>query len=725
MNRFVSYVTWSCVSCLAGSAAALAQGPAIDEADLHYWPPSERSAYAAYERSLNEIPSPQRLRSFHDLIASKPHIAGTQGDREVVDAIARTFGGYGLEVEVHPFWALLPMPIDAALEVVTPERIVCELREEAIEGDPYSDLDGLTFGWNAYSGSGDVTAEVVYANYGRKEDFAKLAQLGVSCEGKVVICRYGGNYRGYKAKFAEQAGAAALVIYTDPQQSGFVQGDEYPEGGYQTPGSIQRGSIVTLPYAGDPLTPFVEATEDAVRLDPDEIALPRIPVQPVGWGAAQSIMSRMTGEAVPEGWAGGMPLDYVLTGGPDLTVRVMVKQERKIRKTFNVIGTLVGATEPERVVLIGAHQDAWSCGAADSTSGMICVLESARTFSTMAAKGVRPARTIKFCAWGAEEFGIIGSAEWIEGNRDALLASAVGYINLDMAPMGPNFGSSASPSLRTLIAECSRSVPQARDAQRSVYEAWFERGEDDLTPGSPNFGDMGGGSDHVGFVCHIGVASCSLGGSGSKGNSYHTNYDNLAWYRKVVGEDYEPALMVTRMAVSVASRLANAPLVPLDPARAAKEFSRHSTRIATRGEALGFFEASGSDGSGRFAEMEAEADEQAAKVAAYMADVAALIEAGRLSKTRLARTNAAVVGQDRLWLVEGGIPGRPWFRSMYAAPDEDSGYASWMLPSLRYAIEHQDEEVLTWVISLYEDKLRHGAEVFEALHDRLKAERER
>jgi N-acetylated-alpha-linked acidic dipeptidase len=695
-------------SALLGLTALQAQAqPAISVSDLGYWPPEEREAYAEFESSLVERIRADQLRAYHDLLASEPHIASTPGDARVIETIVKTFEGFGLEVERHEFHAYMPMPVDAALEIVTPEPMVCALKEDELPSDPYSRLEGLTIGWNAYSGSGDVTAGVVYANRGTKEDFEKLADLGVSCEGKVVLARYGGNYRGYKAKYAEQAGAAALVIYTDPGDSGFRKGEVYPDGGYQTPTCIQRGSIKTVDYAGDPLTPFIEATKDAERLDPELVALPKIPVQPVGWQAAMSIMSRMTGaDELPDGWTGGMPCDYRLTGGDELTVRVMVDQERKIRTSANVIGTLIGASEPERVVLIGAHHDAWGCGAADPTCGTICVLEAARVFSEMAEAGHRPARTIKFCAWGAEEFGIIGSAEWVEANIQDLVDNAVAYINLDMAAMGPNFRSAASPALRTLIEEVSRSVPQARQAEISVYEHWVQRsgGGPEGVPGrGPGFGDMGGGSDHVAFLCHAGVPSCSIGGGGSEGTAYHTNYDNLAWYRRVVGEDYEPALMVARMTTGVASRLASAPLVPLDPARSAIELPSHTQRIIDIGIEKGFLAADGDPRVERIRGIEAAARVRADATTSWLRAVRERLEAGTLTGGAFVYedVNFVVMQLERLWVSPDGTPGRAWYRNLYAAPDETSGYSAWMLPTLRHAIEHESDAGLNHAVRQY------------------------
>lgn len=673
-------------------ACALAQ-PVIDPGELTQWPEGDRQAYAEMERKLVGMVTPHRLRSWHALLASEPHMAGTAGDMAVIQRLVDSFTEMGLEVERHEFDALLPWPGESSVRILAPADLTLSLREEPLEPDRDSGDPRIPAAFNAFGGSGEAQGEVVYANYGTKEDFAQLKALGVSCAGKIVVARYGRNYRGFKAKFAEEAGAAALIIYTDPQDSGYVKGVMYPEGGWDTPHSIQRGSVLTLGYSGDPLTPGVESRPGGPRKSIEEVGLLKIPVQPMSWTSASEILSRMRGPGVPEGWQGGLPFAYRVTGGESLIVNVSVKQEREIRRSANVIGVLKGSVWPDQVVVVGAHHDAWGFGASDPLSGTICVMEAARAFAALAKEGKRPARSIAFAGWGAEEFGIIGSTEWVEGNAGRLSLGGVAYLNLDMASMGPNFGSSASPSLRRVITSVSRAVPQARDAERSVFQAWT--GANPL----PKFGDLGGGSDHIGFLCHLGIASASLGGGGSPGSSYHTAYDTLAWYERVVGRDYEPALMVARMTIATASRLANAPLVPLDPARAAADAPGHLETAAARGAALKLFDAK---------EPWPELDRVRESFRAYgvvAEDVRDRAEAavgdGRLTGADLEAVNRALIALDRGWVDEQGLAARPWFRNLYAANDEDSGYASWMLPALREALERGGRETFAAAAERY------------------------
>jgi N-acetylated-alpha-linked acidic dipeptidase len=561
--------------------------------------------------------------------------------------------------------------------VVAPESVPLPLREDPVAGDPYSRHPGLSFGWNAYSGSGEVTEGVVYANYGRKEDFERLAALGVDVRGKIVLARYGGNFRGYKAKFAEAAGAAGLVVYTDPRDSGYFRGLMYPEGGWANPSYIQRGSILTLPWRGDPLTPFAPATRDAKRLDPEEVPLPRIPVQPVGWRAAKEILGRMKGPPVPEGWQGALPFTYRLTGGDGLRVRLKVVQEREVVRTVNVTGTLVGTKHPEQLVVVGSHHDAWGFGAGDPLSGTILVLESARCFAEAAKAGFRPARSLVFAAWAAEEYGIIGSVEWVEAHRERLSENCVAYINLDMAAMGPKFSASAAPALQLVI----------REACRGVVPEVPER-----------FGMLGGGSDHVGFYCHMGVPAAGLRTGGAKGVSYHSTYDNLAWYRKVVGEDYAPAVMLTKVVNRVLARLSDDALLPLDSVAHASEARRQLGELSKRAREFG--------SRLRLEGLSIACFTLERRARSVQEKLGAALAKGELDGEKLERVNRALMGMDRAWLHGPGLPDRPWFRNLNAAPDESSGYAAWMLPGLRRAVENRDAEELDRMKRIYGDAIR-------------------
>ncbi|MDA8019363.1 MAG: M28 family peptidase [Thermoanaerobaculia bacterium] len=646
---------------------------------------AQASSGDEYEAALVDAVDRQRLARWHESYSEEVHVAGDEGDARLIDTLRLDFETLGLEVEVHRFHAYLPRPVSAKLEIVaepeelgggpfsvgaSPLPLALPIREKAVEGDRFVSDERTSFGWNAYAASGDVTADVVYANYGLKEDFAELKKLGVDVKGKIVLARYGGNFRGYKAKFAEAAGAVGLVIFTDPADAGFRRGDVWPRGGYANETYIQRGSVLTLDYPGDPLTPFVDATEDAERLDPEEVDLPRIPVQPIGWGAAWEIVRRMTGDGAPNAWQGGLPTYYRL-GGKGLRLRLQVEQERRLVETANVVGMLRGTEQSDQWVLIGSHHDAWSFGAGDPNAGSILVTEAAKAFAEAAQRGRKPKRSILFAHWGAEEYGIIGSTEWVEGRRQQLEASAVAYLNLDGAALGTRFGSQASPTLKTMMEEISR-VVEHPDGD-SIWDHWNRDGE------AP-FGDLGGGSDHVAFYCHAGVPSAGIAGRGTPGVAYHSNYGNLDWYWKMVGDDYRAAEMLAHYVVRWAARLADYELLPLDPSRYGEDVVMHLDAMWRNRPA--------DEAKERTENLRSAAEGFSAAAREDLEALARAVEEGRLDAAEMRRANEILLGMERLWLTDAGIPDRPWYRNLFAATDADSGYAPWMLPALRWTLEN-------------------------------------
>jgi len=657
---------------------------------MQFFAPDRRDAELAMEKTLLARVSRDNLARLHKRFAREPHVAGSAGDARVVDAIAEEFTSLGLSVEKHPFWGYLAKPVSGAVEIVAPGRMTLTVKEPPIAGDKYSEEVGPSLGWNAYSGSGEATGKVVYANHATRQDFDKLQELGVDVKGKIVIARYGGNFRGYKAKFAEEAGATGLIIYTDPHDSGYMQGLMKPEGGWSTPTQIQRGSLKTLPYSGDPLTPGKEATSDAERLDPSSVALPHIPVQPIGWGAASKILSRMRGEPVPGGanggWQGGLPFTYRLTGGEDLRVRVKVQQERKIEKSYNILATIPGSEYPEEMVIIGSHHDAWVHGAMDPLAGTILVVEAARLFAQRVKEGWRPKRSIVFAAWGAEEYGMIGSTEWVEARQEALGLHGVAYINLDGAARGLDLGSSASATLKAVLMDAAQAVTVAsaegEPTSTTVLEDWVKRTPDKENPNEPRFGNLGGGSDHVGFYCHVGVPSAGLEGGGTQGDTYHSLYDNVYWYKQILNDNYAAAEMITRVVAVATARLADADLPPFDAPRIGEDFVRHLRGVAAVAEK-------------RDLTMSTSALEDAARNVAEQGQAAqrailAVIASGSLSKDRRDRLERLYVALERLWIVDRPKSDRPWYRNTFAATDPDSGYGAWMLPVLREAISKND-----------------------------------
>lgn len=671
-----------------------------DDEPLRYWPRAERDAQVRLEERLLAIPEARRLAGWHAGFTQEPHRAGTPGDARLIQRMADDLEAMGLEVDVHRFHAYLAEPVSGAVSIVaSPEPadalgfdhdpelpIELPVRERALPEDPFSANPQLDFGWHAYSGSGAAQGEVVYANYGTKEDFETLKKDGVDVTGKIVLARYGKNFRGFKAKFAEVAGASGLIIYPDPADNGFTKGEVYPEGGWANGSYIQRGSIMTLPWSGDPLTPFEEATAEAERMDPDELALPKIPVQPIGWAAAFEIIRRMRGGAVEAEWQGGLPATYRVTGGEALRVRMAVAQTRQVTETANVIATLPGVSA--QTVIIGCHHDAWGYGALDPNAGSILVFEVARAFAKLASEGYRPRRTLVFANWGAEEYGIIGSVEWVEAHHDELFNNAAAYINLDSAINGADFNAYAAPELKTLIEEVAGEIPFPGPEYGTVLENWQAQRQD-----KPLFDDLGGGSDHVGFYCHLGIPSCGMGTTNPKGSSYHSAYDNLHWFRQVMGDDYASALMVARVVALMSLRLAEAPLLPLDPLRWAGDAEQHLKAVNEKAKAAGLhFDAT---------DLEQSAQRYQRIARKVYADLLLAVARDEVSEGELEKANRMLMQLSRDWLAHDGLTGRPWFRNLFGATDPFSGYAAWMLPELRWFTAMEDITGLDAAVESY------------------------
>ncbi|WP_407084076.1 M28 family peptidase [Tellurirhabdus bombi] len=653
--------------------------------------PNRQAAEVKLEAEFKKQQSTAAFKKHLETLASAPHVAGTPENEKVRDYIAETMRKAGWQVDIYPHDIYLPKgPGEIAVELVEPTRQPLNIREFLFEQDKYAKDPRIMPGWNAYSGSGDVTAEVVYANYGRKEDFEQLKAMGVSVQGKIVMARYGGNFRGYKAQFAEAAGAAGVIIYTDPADNGYTKGLTFPEGPQPSESVIQRGSLLTVPYTGDPLTPFepalpVDGKTKIKRLDPKDVALHKIPVTPIPYGSATEIMKRMTGaRAVPGGWQGGLPFTYRLEGGSALKVRLMVKQEKAITRVYEVVGTLTGSEFPDEWIIAGCHYDAWSFGATDPNSGTAMLLSMTETLGKLAKAGQRPRRTIKVAHWDAEEFGVIGSAEWSEQFRDELTQKAVAYMNYDAAVSGRVFGASASPSMKKLLIEATQAVDYP-DSNKTVYQHWL--GQSKPRSGStvgiassapatvanePIIGNLGGGSDHIGPYMHVGIPSLNAGTGGP--TLYHSAYDDLYFYDKFADPTYKMGPMVEQVVGTMTLRLANADLLPYDLARYANDLATH---LKAAEKAIKTYSPTYSIEPLLNAVAELKKNTDAAETARQT-----YLQAGRTDK--LAELNKTMRQLEQSFIDPKGMAFGAWYRSLYASSDPYSGYASWMLPGFLY-----------------------------------------
>jgi len=630
-------------------------------------------------------------------LTERPHVVGSEANAEVQRYMSEVMQQAGFEVTQYPYDLYLPnQPGSSLVEIVTPSRAVLNQKEDVIPDDPFSADPELWKGWNAFSGSGDITAEVVYANYGRKEDFEKLKELGVDVKGKIVLARYGGNFRGFKAKFAEANGAAGLIIFTDPKDSGYTKGLVYPEGPYYNKSTIQRGSLLTTDFTGDPLTPFepalpLDGKKKIKRLDPKQAQLHTIPVTPIAYGEAEKILGQMEGKAVPQSWQGGLPFTYRLEGGSSLTVRLKVDQKINSVRAANVVGMLKGSEAPDEWIILGCHFDAWGFGATDPNSGTAMLLSLSETLGELKKQGYAPKRSILIGHWDAEEHGVIGSSEWVEQMRDQLHAKGVVYMNFDGGVSGKNFGASAAPTLKKLLIETSKMVNYPYTDQ-SLFEFWKKDAQNE-----PSIGNLGGGSDHIAFYMHAGVPSLSGGAGGP--NLYHSNYDSFQFYEQFVDPEFQMGPMVEHMAGLMALRMANAELIPYNLNRYAADLKLHFTNATNKIKAF--------DPNFRgFNRTNAAISSLGVISENLSSELQSFLMEGNFSKKDLKIMNQQLIALEKSFLSEQGMYFGKWYKSLYASSDPFSGYAAWILPGLEYEIALKSSKRLEEWDGRYADAIK-------------------
>ena len=610
-------------------------------------------------------------------LTERPHVVGSDANKAVQEYMYEVMKNAGFNVEKYPYDVYLPnKPGNSLIEIVTPTRIVLNQKEDIIPGDPFSKDPSLWKGWNAFSGTGDVTAEVVYANYGRKEDFETLKELGIEIKGKIVLAKYGGNFRGFKAKFAEANGAAGLIIYTDPKDSGYTKGLVYPEGPYYNKSTIQRGSLLTEDFTGDPLTPFepalpLDGKKKIKRLDPKQTQLHTIPVTPIGYGEASKILGQMKGKAVPQSWQGGLPFTYRLEGGNALTIRLKVEQKIDFVRAANIVGMLKGSEAPDEWIILGCHFDAWGFGATDPNSGTAMLLSLSETLGKLKEQGFAPKRSVLIGHWDAEEHGVIGSTEWVEQMRDQLNAKGIVYMNFDGGVSGKNFGASAAPTLKKILIETSKKVKYPY-TDESLYEFWKK---DNLN--EPTIGNLGGGSDHIAFYMHVGVPSLSGGAGGP--NLYHSNYDSFKFYEQFVDPEFKMGPMVEHMVGLLTLRMANSELIPYNINRYAFDLNLHFKNATQK------IKEYNSDFKGFPKTVDAiKALEESSKLLSIR--ISSLLSADNFSKKLFKNINKQLIAFEKSFISNQGMYFGSWYKSLYASSDPFSGYAAWIIPGVEYEI---------------------------------------
>ena len=671
---------------------------------------SDFTAQSKIEETFLAVPDAKLAGEHLKTLTAEPHLASTPEDHKTAEYVAAKFRAAGLETEIVPYRVLMNQPKVVRVEAFDPagKLLMSGPTREHVDNDPYQDDPRVVMPFNGSSGSGDVTGEVVYANYGRLEDFDKLAEQHIDLHGKIVLVRYGGNFRGVKVYIAEQRGAVGVLIYSDPQDDGFAKGDMYPNGPWRPETGVQRGSVQYLfKYPGDPETPGVASTPDlpdSARVSP-EGNQPHIISIPIGYHDASPILQALKGAGVPQGWQGA--LGYRYHEGPGgVTVHLVSQQDYQRRTIWDVIGTIKGSQEPDNWVVVGNHRDAWVYGAVDPNSGTASMLESVHGVGALLKQGWRPRRTIVFCSWDAEEEGLIGSTEWVEQHAKTL-EQAVAYFNVDVAVSGPDFSAAAVPSLKQFVRELTRSVPSPLGS--TVYQQWKnERGGQNEhrasnAPLDPNeevrVGDLGSGSDFTPFLQHVGVPSSDIGSNGSYG-VYHSVFDNYAWYVQNADPHFLYLQEMARVLGLEAIRMADTDALPYDYVTYAREISSY---IESAKHKAGESHVAGLD----FGPAEAAAERLAA--AAQKAHVLESAPSGDLT-----RLNQTLRDTETALITQAGLPNRPWFRHTIYAPGEYTGYAAVVIPGVNEAIDAKDAPRAARQLSVLTQALDRAAQTLDS-----------
>jgi N-acetylated-alpha-linked acidic dipeptidase len=621
------------------------------------------------EKKLRSYPDPTRAREYMKRMAAEPHHAGTPATKAVAEYTLGLLREWGYDAKIEEFEALLPYPTETKVELIAPVKLKLKLKEPSISADPDSDDRNQLPLYNAYSASGDVTAPLVYVNYGIPADYERLAKLGIDVKGKIVIARYGGSWRGTKPKVAAEHGAVGCLIYSDPHDDGYFQGDTFPQGPYRPAESAQRGSVMDMPVAvGDPLSPGWASVKGGRKLKREEATtIMKIPVLPLSWSDAKPLLENLRGPMAPPDWRGALPITYHVGAGPAV-VHLKTDYDWTSKPIYNVIARMPGATLPDEWVIYGNHHDAWVNGAADPVSGAIALLETARAFSQLKATGWQPRRTLMFALWDAEEFGLVGSTEWVEQHRDELQRKTVAYFNTDMNT-GGRLSAGGSQMLEKFFREVIRDIEDPAKG-KSLLALAETPGEDGAVKPFA-LGPLGAGSDYVAFVHHAGIPSLNLGfgGAGASG-TYHSIYDSYAWFSTQMDKDFQYSRLLAQVMGTSMLRMSEAPLVPHEFLAVARVVRQWAGEIKTQYAKLDLAEVSkaidGLDAAAKRYQEASASTPDAAKVAA---------------------ANKVLIGAERALTRQAGLPGRDWYRNQLYAPGLYTGYSARTLPGIREAAD--------------------------------------
>jgi len=694
---------------------AVFQAPQTQQPAAQVAPPTSAFGYsdfskeAAIEEKFLAVPNPKLAGEELKTLTAAPHVAATPEDHKTALYVAEKFRAASLDTEIVPYRVLLNWPKVVHVEARdgSGKLLMAGPTREHVSNDPDQDDPRVVMPFNSSSGSGDVTGSVVYANYGRLEDFEQLAAMHIDLHGKIVIARYGANFRGVKVYLAEQRGAIGVLIYSDPQDDGYFKGDPYPNGPWRPATGVQRGSVQYLfKYPGDPETPGVASTPDlpdSSRVSPDGNQ-PHIISIPLSYHDAAPILQAMRGPSVPQGWQGALPFRYHL-GGNGVKVHLVSQQDYERRTIWDVIGRIKGSEFPDEWVINGNHRDAWVYGAVDPNSGTAAMLEAVHGIGALLSEGWRPKRTMIFCSWDAEEEGLIGSTEWVEQQDDAL-SHAVAYFNTDVGVSGPDFTAAAVPSLKEFVRDIARSVPSP--VAGSVYQQWrLNRQPNEHrasnAPAQANeevhVNDLGSGSDFTPFLQHSGVPSTDVGSDGPYG-VYHSTFDDYTWFTMNADPHFVYLQQMARVFGLEALRMADADVLPYDYEAYAREIGAYLD--AARHKA-------GENGLGSLDFAPAQAADARFAAAATRAHALQTAPSGNL-----AQLNQALRAVETDLLSPAGLPNRPWYKHTIYAPGEYTGYAAVVIPGVNEAIDAKNAATAQQQLTVLTQALDRAAQTLDS-----------
>ncbi|HEY1494239.1 MAG TPA: transferrin receptor-like dimerization domain-containing protein [Candidatus Solibacter sp.] len=683
-----------------------------------------------WEAKFRAIPDPAALRAYMQRLSARPHHVGSPYDKDNAEWIAAKAREWGLDAQIEIFDVLFPTPKERALEMTEPTRFTAKIAEPALAVDPTSSQrDEQLPVYNAYSIDGDVTAPLVYVNYGIPADYEELERLGVSVKGAIVIARYGGSWRGIKPKVAGEHGAVGCLIYSDPRDDGYAAGDTFPNGPFRPSDGAQRGSVMDMPvYPGDPLTPGVGATKDAKRLALSEVkTLTTIPVMPISYGDAQPLLAALKGPMAPPAWRGALPLTYHIGPGPT-KVHLKLKFNWDTKPLYDVIVRIPGSTYPDEWIIRGNHHDGWVNGAEDPISGLAPMMEEMRAMGTLLKQGWRPKRTIIYCAWDGEEPGLLGSTEWAETHASELQRKAAVYINSDGNGRGV-LQVEGSHTLEKFINGVAKEIddPEAKISVWKRLQAWrianspeaaaAERAE--ARSRDLRIAALGSGSDYTAFLDHLGIASVNMGfGGEDQGGIYHSIYDDFYWYTHFADTDFVYGRALAQTAGTSVMRLAGAELLPLDFDNFTDTIRRYIDEVQklARDKRDQIVERNRQIDEGVFAAVNDPRRPRSAPAkettppflnfAPLENGFAALLRTAKSYDEALARAadnggagfaraslrdvNARLIAVERALTLNEGLPNRDWFKHQIYAPGFYTGYGVKTLPAVRESIEQKD-----------------------------------